>query len=107
MGRFENGNWWVKFRVDIGDDLAWDIVQLFAFVVNGAALNDPFPTQFFPSAPPPENGGGPRELLSWVIESTKPDFSPDEMRDALCFYIPTDRNDLIEMRNNHIVDMDF
>ena len=104
MGRFEDGNWWIKFQIDIEDELAWDIVQLLAFVANGAALNDPFPTQFFPSAPPPENGGGPKELLAWVVESTDPKFTPDEFRDALSFYIPTEREDIIELRKESVVD---
>lgn len=26
-GRFENGNWWVKFGIDIAHPLAWNVVQ--------------------------------------------------------------------------------
>jgi hypothetical protein len=75
-GRFENGNWWVKFSLDIDHALAWSVVQEFGTVLNYLSITERLPTVFKPVSPPSYLNGGPREFLSWVIESTKPDFAP-------------------------------
>jgi hypothetical protein len=75
-GRFDNGNWWVKFTIDIDHPLAWNVVQEFSTVLNYLSIDDRLPTVFKPVSPPSYLNGGPRDFLSWVIESTRPDFSP-------------------------------
>ena len=75
-GRYENGNWWVKFHLDIDHGLAWKVVQEFGNVLNYLSVTERLPTVFKPVSPPSYLNGGPREFLSWVIESTLPDFSP-------------------------------
>ncbi len=77
-GEFENGNWWVKFKLNTIHDLAWRHVQELGFVLNYVSLEEPLPTIFKPISPPPYMNGG-EEYLSWVIESQVPDFTP-----ALC-----------------------
>ena len=77
-GRFENGNWWVKFDIDIDHPLAWNVVQELGFVLNYVSISERLPTIFMPVSPPPYLNGGPKEFLSWVIESKTPDFRPDE-----------------------------
>ena len=76
-GRFDNGNWWVKFGIDIDHPLAWNVVQELGCVLNYISINERLPTVFMPVSPAPYLNGGPREFLSWVIESTDSEFSPD------------------------------
>lgn len=38
------------------------------FVLNCIFLNDRLPTVFMPVSPPPYLNGGPKVVLSWVIE---------------------------------------
>jgi hypothetical protein len=77
FGLFENGNWWVKFRLDTTHPLAWRHVQELGYVLNYVSLEERLPTVFMPvSAPPYMNGGV--EFLSWVIESKEPSFAPDK-----------------------------
>lgn len=75
-GRAENGNWWMKFVIDLDHPLAWNVVQELGFVLNYLSLNERLPTVFMPVSPPPYMNGGPRQFLSWVIESTDPKFEP-------------------------------
>jgi hypothetical protein len=75
-GKDANGSWWVKFRIDIADPLAWRVVQELGHVLNYLSLNDRLPTVFMPVSPPPYlNGGG--EFLSWVIECRDPEWTPE------------------------------
>jgi hypothetical protein len=76
FGRFDNGNWWVKFGIDISHPLAWNVVQELGCVLNYLSINDRLPTVFMPVSPAPYMNGGPREFLSWVIESKDPEFKP-------------------------------
>ncbi len=76
-GRFDNGNWWVKFALDIGHPLAWHVVQEFGHVLNYLSVDERLPTVFMPVSPPPYLNGGPRRFLSWVIESRSAGFSPE------------------------------
>jgi hypothetical protein len=75
-GVFEGGLWWVKFHIDVEHPLAWRVVQELGHVLNYLSLDSRLPTVFMPVSPPPYMNGGPREFLSWVIESKDPDFSP-------------------------------
>jgi hypothetical protein len=77
-GVFESGNWWVTFRLNLDHPLAWRHVQEFGFVLNLLSNTEQLPTIFKPVSPPPYLNGG-AEFLSWVIESTSPEFIP-----ALC-----------------------
>lgn len=63
-GTFENGNWWVKFQIDIAHPLAWRVVQEFGFILNCISVNERLPTVFMPVSPPPYLNGGPTEFLS-------------------------------------------
>ena len=33
-GFFEGGKWWVKFQIDIGHSLAWQVVQEMGHILN-------------------------------------------------------------------------
>lgn len=67
-GRGEE-RWWVKFSLDIDHPLAWNVVQELGHVLNSLSVEEPLPTIFKPVSPPPYMNGGPRDFLSWVIES--------------------------------------
>ena len=73
-GSDDDGNWWVKFSIDIQHRLAWNVVQELGFVLNYLSVNERLPTLFMPVSPPPYLNGGPNEYLSWVIESKDPTF---------------------------------
>ena len=75
-GRSDDGKWWVKFSIDIEHALAWNVVQEFGHVLNYLSIGERLPTVFMPVSPPPYMNGGPREYLSWVIESKDPKFKP-------------------------------
>jgi len=72
----DNGCWWVKFTIDIGHPLAWNVVQELGHVLNYVSLDERLPAVFMPVSPPPYLNGGP-EYLSWVIESKDKDFKPE------------------------------
>jgi hypothetical protein len=61
--------WWVKLDINMDHRLAWNVVQELGFVLNYISLQEKLPTVFMPVSPPPYLNGGPRENLSWVIES--------------------------------------
>ena len=82
-GTGDDGNWWVKFAIDIDHPLAWRVVQEFGHVLNYVSLNERLPTVFMPVSPPPYMNGGPRNFLSWVIESEDASFSPAECAEWL------------------------
>ena len=75
-GRFPDGNWWVKFGIDIDHPLAWNVVQEFGNVLNYLSITERLPTVFKPVSPPSYLNGGPKQFLSWVIESENKDFLP-------------------------------
>ena len=70
----ENDFWWVKFSIDIGHPLAWRVVQELGHILNYLSVNERLPTVFMPVSPPVYLNGGPRDHLSWVIESKSADF---------------------------------
>lgn len=84
----ENGIWWVKFSLDIYDDLAWNVVQELGFVLNYLSVEEPLPTIFKPVSPPPYLNGGPAEFLSWVIECESAHMSPDKLAQWLESRLP-------------------
>jgi hypothetical protein len=75
-GSSEDGHWWVKFPIDVDHRLAWRVVQELGHVLNYLSLNERLPAVFMPVSPPPYMNGGPRDFLSWVIESKSHDFDP-------------------------------
>ncbi|HWJ30289.1 MAG TPA: hypothetical protein VNS32_27385 [Flavisolibacter sp.] len=78
-GISSEGLWWVKFKIDIEHKLAWQVVQELACVINYLSLNERLPTTFYPVSPAPYLNGGPAEYLSWVIEATSKDFTPEDL----------------------------
>lgn len=93
-GADENGFWWVKFSIDIDDELAWQVVQEFACVVNYISVTERLPTIFYPVSPAPYLNGGPREFLSWVIETKDKDFKPGTLMKWLEGRLPRPVDDL-------------
>lgn len=87
-GKKQEWFWYVKFDIDIEHPLAWQIVQELGFVLNYISLTERFPTIFKPVSPPPYLNGGPKECLSWVIESTLPYVNPNDVADALQERLP-------------------
>ncbi|MEO5715205.1 MAG: hypothetical protein ABIT37_17130 [Luteolibacter sp.] len=94
-GRFKNGNWWIKFHLDIEHPLAWRHVQELGFVLNYLSIDERLPTVFMPVSPPPYMNGG-AEFLSWVIESTDPTFSADTCAEWLNGRLPRPVDDLTQ-----------
>lgn len=99
QGVFENGNWWVKFFIDIDHPQAWNTVQELGHVLNALSLGERLPTVFMPTSPPPYMNGTAREFLSWVIESTDPEFRPGTCAGWLEGRLPRPVNDLSEWPN--------
>ena len=75
-GLLEDGNWWVKFVIDVDHPLAWRVVQELGHVLNYVSLEEKLPTVFMPVSSPPYMNGGPKDFLSWVIECRDSGFSP-------------------------------
>jgi hypothetical protein len=94
-GRFENGNWWMKFHIDIKHHLAWRHVQELGFVLNYLSVSERLPTVFKPVSPPPYLNGG-AEFLSWVVESTDPSFTPDSCAEWLEGRLPRPVDELAQ-----------
>ena len=72
----EDGVWWLKFSLDIENQLAWNVVQEFGHVMNYLSIDERLPTVFYPVSPPPYMNGGPYHFLSWVIETKDKKFKP-------------------------------
>lgn len=95
-GVFENGNWWVKFSLDISHPLAWNVVQELGYVLNYLSLEERLPAVFMPVSPAPYMNGGPVDFLSWVIESKEPSFTPDTAAKWLEGRLPRPVEDLAQ-----------
>jgi hypothetical protein len=98
-GKFSDGNWWVKFSLDIAHPLAWNVVQEFGCVLNYLSLNERLPTVFKPVSPAPYLNGGPSEYLSWVIECSDPCFKPGTVADWLEGRLPRPVEDLEQWKD--------
>jgi hypothetical protein len=92
-GRFQNGNWWVKFTLDTTHPLAWRHVQELGHVLNYLSIESRLPTVFMPVSPPPYLNRGV-EFLSWVIESTEPTFTPAQCAEWVEGRLPRPVDDL-------------
>lgn len=93
-GFFDDGCWWVKFQIDIDHSLAWNVVQEFGHVLNYMSVQERLPTVFMPVSPPSYLNGGPRQFLSWVIESNDEEFKPGTCAEWLKGRLPQPVNDL-------------
>lgn len=93
-GEYENGLWWIKFQIDIEHPQAWSVVQELGHIVNYISINERLPTRFYPVSPPVYLNGGPKDFLSWIIESTDKDFSPSLMAEWLAGRLPKPVDDL-------------
>ena len=82
------GLWWAKFSIDIAHPLAWHTVQELGCVLNYLSINERLPTIFMPVSPAPYMNGGPADFLSWVIESTVPEFTPEDAVEWLSGRLP-------------------
>jgi hypothetical protein len=99
-GTFDDGRWWVKFSINIGHPLAWNVIQELGHVLNYVSLEERLPTVFMPVSPPPYMNGGPKEFLSWVIESKDKDFTPAECGEWLEGRLPRPVDDLENWKNS-------
>ena len=93
-GIFENGLWWVKFGIDIDHQLAWHVIQEFGNVVNYLSIEERLSTVFYPVSPPSYLNGGPKDFLSWVIESKTEGFTPNDLKEWLDARIPNPVDEL-------------
>lgn len=57
-GKLDDGNWWVKFSIDVAHPLAWHVVQEFGCVLNYLSVTERLPTVFMPVSPAPYLNGG-------------------------------------------------
>ena len=92
-GTGDDDRWSVKLSIDIDHALAWNVVQELGCVLNYLSLGERLPTVFMPVSPAPYLNGGPRDYLSWVIESTDPAFAPDKCREWLESRLPNPVDD--------------
>ena len=95
-GSADDGNWWVKFTIDVDHPQAWNTVQELGHVLNYMSLDERLPTVFMPTSPPPYMNGSAREFLSWVIESTDMKFRPGTCAEWLEGRLPKPVEDLDE-----------
>jgi hypothetical protein len=95
-GLGDDGRWWVKFGINITHPLAWNVVQELGHVLNYVSLDERLPTVFMPVSPPPYMNGGPKEFLSWVIESRDKEFLPQQCAEWLEGRLPRPVTDLTQ-----------
>ncbi|MFK7984029.1 MAG: hypothetical protein AB8G86_28895 [Saprospiraceae bacterium] len=93
-GSDEKGFWWIKFQIDISNPYAWNVVQELGCVINYISLNERLPTVFYPVSPAPYLNGGPKEFLSWVIETKDTEFKPENLKEWLEGRLPNPVEDL-------------
>ena len=93
-GTDEEGFWWIKFQIDIGNKYAWSVVQELGCVVNYISINERLPTAFYPVSPAPYLNGGPTDFLSWVIETKDKEFKPGTLKKWLEGRLPNPVDDL-------------
>jgi len=89
----DDGRWWVKLVIDISHPLAWNVVQELGHVLNYVSLDERLPAVFMPVSPPPYMNGGPKDFLSWVIESRDTDFDPHQCAEWLQGRLPRPATD--------------
>src|SRR3954454_21465640 len=93
-GTTDDGVWWVKFSLSLDHELAWNVVQELAHVLNYLAISERLPTVFKPVSPPHYLNGGPRDFLSWVIECREDIMKSDTVADWLEGRLPRPVEDI-------------
>jgi hypothetical protein len=93
-GTNENGFWWIKFHININHKLAWNVVQELSCVLNYISVTERLPTIFYPVSPAPYLNGGPKDFLSWIIETKDKDFKPGTLKKWLEGRLPQPVDDL-------------
>ena len=66
-----------KFTIDLDHRLPWSVVQEVGYVLNYLSLDEQLPILLMTVPPPPYMHGGPRDYLSWVIESRDKNLTAD------------------------------
>jgi hypothetical protein len=94
FGSDAEGDWWVKFSIDIHHHLAWHAVQELGCIINYLSINERLPSKFYPVSPAPYLNGGPTDYLSWVIENDDKDFKPGTLMKWLEGRLPQPVDDL-------------
>jgi hypothetical protein len=83
-----------EIQIDIDHDLAWYAIQELGCVVNYLSINERLPTVFYPVSPAPYMNGGPKDFLSWVIETKDKEFMPGTLMKWLEGRLPQPVDDL-------------
>lgn len=96
----EDGFWWVKFGIEIENPLSWQVIQELAHLINYISINERLPVLFYPVSPPPYLNGGPKEFLSWVIETKDKNFRPGTLMKWLEGRLPRPVDDLSQWELN-------
>ncbi len=96
----DDERWWVRFAIDIDHPLAWAVVQELGHVLNYVSLDERLPTVFMPVSPPPYMNGGPKDFLSWVIESRDSDFTPQQCAEWLEGRLPSPVGDAEQWKHD-------
>ena len=76
-GHGADGQWWLKFAIDIDHPLTGHVVQELGHVLNYLSTTERQATTFKPVSPPPYLNGGRRRFLTWVIECADGRLVPD------------------------------
>ena len=96
----KDAHWWVKLDIETDHRLAWSVVQELGYVLNYMSIQERLPTVFMPVSPPPYLNGGPREFLSWVIESKFNYIDPVWIAEALEGRLPQPVDDQSQWRSD-------
>ncbi len=75
---FDDGRWWVQFRLDLDHPKVWIVLQELSFQINNRAVVGKLPVKLIPWSGSPENGG-PKDQLTWRIECYDERFTPDDL----------------------------
>jgi hypothetical protein len=92
-GEYDEGMWFIQFKININHKLAWNIIQELACVVNYLSVNERLPTVFYPVSPAPYLNGGPADYLSWIIEPKDRELTPEILMKWLEGRLPQPVND--------------
>ena len=95
-GSYEDKNWWIKFSIDIENNLAWNVIQELGHIINYLSLDEKLPASFYPVSAPPYLNGGPHDYLYWIIESKEIDFLPQDLKKWLEGRLPNPVDDIAE-----------
>ena len=90
----ENGKWWIKFRIELDNIIAWNIVQEFWHILNYLSIDERLPTLFYPISSPPYLNWWPKDYLWWIIENTDKDFTSKDCFNRLKWRLPDPINDI-------------